>query len=92
MDGKRLTKEEKDGIHYYMGAPSFKIGGCNVWVISDNKGFITDGYDLLPFIVSVEHKIFDVWYESQFVDFGEDVFEAYAGYILEQELELTETI
>ena len=72
--------EALKGVVYYHGEPSYTFNNRPVWLLTENSGFIFTGGELRPFTVSLEDKIFDVYNEQQYVDYGEDYFNAYLGY------------
>jgi len=86
-------RDEKMGsiVHAY-GEPAFYFHGSPVWTTKYGKGFILDsnadgdeyGNELRIFTVDEEFKIFDVWYEGHFVDYGEDFYNAWQNYEINQ--------
>ena len=78
--------EDFQSTLYAFGEPNYEIENSPVWILKENGGVILTHSELVAFTVDNDEKIFDVWHDGHFVDFGPKYYQAYFDYISEKEL------
>lgn len=79
--------EDYAGIIAYYGEPDYEHNGSPIWINKDMaKGVILDNGAVVAFGVDHDNKIFDVWHDGHFVDYGEDYYQAYFNHVSEKVL------